>query len=319
MAKGLFTQTACLLTDGETTIEDIRAALEEKDFEIVKQAPPQKDWRLGGPTLVVEYDADVNGYIAIDVVNQPWPDSMGDPKTDSKTFAAWGMGHFGPYAFPGSLTRAGQHSFGWEGGKTVQQKHKGFIRIRLSYSFGAKDSDPVMPEDYEPLAELLVLNRIVLPLLKVAGVLCYFNPNGEVLRDRATFREHFIECKKQDKIALALWSNIRFIHVNDRFWMMDTVGNAQLDLRDVEAIFPKSKYEAGAVDYYLRNVTLYLMGWDRKLQSGEEIDGPGESDLSWTMEVLKEGAMSPLRRVLRLYPKANRKAIQEALEAAKGA
>ena len=38
MAKGLFTQGVCLLTDGQPTIEDIRCALEENDFEIVKQA-----------------------------------------------------------------------------------------------------------------------------------------------------------------------------------------------------------------------------------------------------------------------------------------
>ena len=147
------------------------------------------------------------------------------------------------------------------------------------------------------------------------GVLCYFNPNGEVLRDRATFREHWIECKKQEKIPLALWMNIRFVHVNDRFWFMDTVGNGQLDLQDVEAIFPKDKYQAGDIDYYLRNVTLYLMALDRALKTGEEIDGPGESDLSWTMEVLDQGVIEPPRRVLRLYPKANSKEVREALSA----
>jgi Domain of unknown function (DUF4261) len=318
MAKGLFTQCLCLLTDGETTIADIKAALEEKDFEVIKQAQPQKDWRFGGPTLVVEYDAEDYGYIAIDLVNHPWPDSMGDPKTDSMTFGAWSMGHFGPLAFPGGLTRAGQHSYIWEDGKAVAKEHRGFIRIRLSYSFGAKDSDKVMPEDYDPLAELLVLSRIVLPLLKVPGVLCYFNPNGEVLRDRATFREHWNGCKKAEKIPLALWANIRLIRVNERFWLMDTVGNGQLDLKDVEAIFPKSKYEASDIDYYLRNVTLYLMGLDRSLKTGEEIDGPGESNLSWTIEVLKEPAVEPPRRVVRLYPKANRHAIQQALTEAKG-
>ena len=52
------------------------------------------------------------------------------------------------------------------------------------------------------------------------------------------------------------------------------------------------------------------MGLDHELQTGEEIDGPGETDLSWTTEVLKQGASPPVRRVLRLYPKANRKEIR---------
>src|SRR5262245_20796090 len=143
MAKGFFTHSVCLLTDGSTTIDDIKEALEAKHVEIVKEAPPQKDWRFGGPTLVVVYLPEDNGYAAVDVVNQRWPDTMGDPKTDSKTFAAWSMGHFGPLTFPGNLARAAEHAWAWEGGRAMPGAHRGFIRIRLSYAFGAKDDDPV--------------------------------------------------------------------------------------------------------------------------------------------------------------------------------
>jgi hypothetical protein len=175
MAKGLFTQGVCLLTDGSTTIDDIKEALEAKDFEIVKEAQPQKDWRFGGPTLVVAYLPEDNGYAAVDVVNQRWPDTMGDLKTDSKTFAAWSMGHFGPLTFPGNLARAAEQAWAWEGGRAMPQAHRGFIRIRLSYAFGAKDEDPVWPADYDPLAELLFVNQAVLAVLKAPGVLCYFS------------------------------------------------------------------------------------------------------------------------------------------------
>jgi hypothetical protein len=315
MPKGLFSQCMCLLTNGQTAIEDVKAALLEKEFRIVKQAPPQKDWRFGGPTLVIAYKREVNGCVAVDVVNQPWPDRMGDPKTDSKTFAAWTMGHFGPFTFPGGLARAAQHSYAWKEGKTLPERHRGFIRARMSYAFGAKDDAPILPDDYDPLAEMKFLSRIVLPLLKLPGVLCYFNPNGEVLRDRATFREHWIAAKKQEKIPLALWINARYIYVNDTFWFMDTVGNGQLDLHDVEAVFAKDEHDSNDIDYYLRNVTHYLMGLDRPLQTGEDIDGPGERNLSWIIEVLKEGAIEPPRRVLRLCPKAHRKAIKQALAA----
>src|SRR5262245_14888107 len=100
----------CLLTDGQTTIDDIKSALDEKEFEIVKQTPPAKDWRFGGPTLIVAYLPEVNGYAAIDVVNHSWPDTMGGPKSDPATFGAWGTGQFGPFTFPGGLARAGQHA-----------------------------------------------------------------------------------------------------------------------------------------------------------------------------------------------------------------
>lgn len=313
MAKGLFSQCVCLLTDGTATIDDIKSALQENDFEIVKQAPAQSDWRFGGPTLVVAYEPEVNGYAAFDVVNQLWPDAMGDPKADAMTFAAWSMGHFGPLGFPGGLARAAQHSWAWEAGRRIPQQYRGFIRIRMSYGFGARDNDRVLPADYDALPEMLFLSRAVLALFSAEGVVCYFNPNGEVLRDQEGFRELWSACKEQEKIPLPLWMNIRFFNLNERLGLMDTVGNGQLDLQDVEAIFPKDQYDPGDIDYYLRNVTHYLLGLDEGLKSGEAIDGPGETNLAWTIDVLKEGTIEPPRRTVRLCPKANRKGIEQAL------
>ena len=94
---------------------------------------------------------------------------------------------------------------------------------------------------------------------------------------------------------------------------MDTVGNAQLEVRDVEAVFPLATYVPEDIDHYLRNVTHYLLDVDRELRSGEEIDGPGERNLSWTMELLDQGVVEPPRRVLRLYPKAHAKAVRGVL------
>jgi hypothetical protein len=316
MAKGLFTQGVSLLTNGQTTLDSIKSALRQQGFEIAKESPAQENWALGGPTLVIAFLTDVNGYVAVDVVNRPWPDSMGDPKSDSTTFAAWSMGHFGPFAFPGSLARARQHAWAWQPGQTISEGHRGFIRLRVSYVFGA--NAPVMPADYDPIAEMTFLSRAVIALLKAPGVICYFNPNGEVLRDHDSFRQVFDACTEQQKMPLPLWSNIRFFNLSDKLGFMDTVGNGQLEIRDVEAVFPSAKYDPGDIDYYLRNVTHYLLGLDRELQSGEEIDGPGENNLSWTMELLDQGVIEPPRRVLRLYPKASTKAVRTALSAVQG-
>jgi Domain of unknown function (DUF4261) len=315
MAKGFFTQGVCLLTDGQTTIEDIKPALQEHGFQIVKQTPAQENWCFGGPTFVISFLPEVNGYAVVDVVNQPWPDTMGDPKSDSMIFGAWSMGHFGPFAFPGGLALARQHAWSWQPGRTIPEGHRGFIRIRTSYVFGGTDDAPVFPEDYDPLAEMNFLSRAVLTVLKAPGVSCYFNPNGEVLRDLPSFAEVWFACKEQQKIPLPLWMNIRLFNLNEKLGLMDTVGNGQLEIRDVEAIFPTAKYDPGKIGYYLRNVTHYLLDLDREIRSGEAIDGPEESNLSWTTEVLDQGVIEPPRRVLRLFPKASRETVREALAA----
>jgi hypothetical protein len=97
---------------------------------------------------------------------------------------------------------------------------------------------------------------------------------------------------------------------------MDTVGNGQLDIRDIEAVFPKASYDPADVDYYLRNVTHYLLDMDGEIDTGEAIDGPGETNLSWTAEVLEEGLIEPPREVLRLCPRATSEAIGKAVSAA---
>jgi hypothetical protein len=106
---------------------------------------------------------------------------------------------------------------------------------------------------------------------------------------------------------------VRFYRLTESLAFMDTVGNGQLDVQDVEAVFPLDSYEPGDVDYYLRNVTHWLLGLDRELQTGEAIDGPGESNLSWTIEVPEQCVVDPPRPVLRLCPKASQRAVRAAL------
>jgi hypothetical protein len=313
MARGLFTQGVCLLTDGQAAIEDVKAALQEHGFQIVREAPPADNWAFGGPTLVVAFLPQINGYVAVDVVNQSWPDHMGDPKSDPMTFGAWSMGHFGPFVFPGGLARASQHAWAWESARTVSAGHRGFIRIRTSYAFGAKSDAPILPKDYDPLAEMNFIMRMVVAIFNTRSVICYFNPNGEVLRDRTSFRALWGECNKQNKLPLPLWMNIRFFRLGENLLLMDTVGNEQLQIKDVEAVFSSGACQPAHVDYYLRNVTEYLRDFKGELRTGDSIDGPVESDLSWRMEVLENGLIEPPRRVLRLYPKADSTAIQRAL------
>lgn len=311
MAKGFFTQTFCLLTESPTDLGDIKSALQTNGFEIAKEIVEQENTCFGGDSLLIPFLPEVNGYVAVDVVNEPWPDTMGDPQSDMMTFGAWSMGHYGPLTYPLGLQRAQQHSWSWEGGRTIAERHQGFIRLRLSYVSGSENDAPVLPEDYDPIEEMLFLSRMVCALQDVVKVICYFNPNGEVLRDLSNFSQVLAECNKADKIPLLLWTNVRFFNLNDTFCFMDTVGNEQLDIRDVETVFPKDSYNPADIDYYLRNVTHYLLDMDGEFHSGESIDGPGETNLSWVVEVLDEGVNDPPRQVIRLYPKANRDAVKK--------
>lgn len=315
MAKGMFTQGMVLLTDGRTTVDDAKATLVQQGFDIVKELPAQKEWAFSGPALFVPFRSEVNGHVAVDVVNHAWPDGMGIAESEATAFGAWSMGFFGPLTYPDGLVRARQHAWGWPAGQDVAERHRGFIRVRLSYTFGAGDDAPVFPAEYDPVEEMMFLSRAVLALFQAPGVLCYFNPNGEVLRDESSFRQVWDPCLSRQMLPLSLWMNVRFFNLDEFLAFMDTVGNGQLDVRDVEAMFPLAEYEPGDVDNYLRNVTHYLLGLEREMQTGEAIDGPGETDLSWTIEVLDDGLAAPPRRVLRLYPRRSSEAVHAAISA----
>src|SRR6266542_4613449 len=103
MPKGFFSQGVCLLTDGRTTISEIKRALLAGGFQIAKEVPANEDLCFSGPSVVVPFLPQVNGYVSVDVVDKVWPDAMGDPASDPVTFGAWSMGYFGPFAYPGGL------------------------------------------------------------------------------------------------------------------------------------------------------------------------------------------------------------------------
>ncbi|MBN1638795.1 MAG: DUF4261 domain-containing protein [Ignavibacteriales bacterium] len=311
--KGFYTQCLCILTDGNITIEDIKTACQSHGFQVVKQISSNENWCLGGPTIIISYDPEQNGYISIDVVNREWPDSMGDSKSDLILFGAWSTGNFGPFTYPNGLTRAQQHSWSWEDAKNVSSCHKGFIRIRLSYIFGCEKNAPIMPKNYNALSELNFLNTIVLAVMTIPGAICYFNPNGEVLLNFESFQKTFSLCKEQNNIPLSLWMNIRFFKLTDKLFFMDTVGNRQLDVKDIEAIFSIDDYDGGTVAYYIRNVTHYLIESKAQIKHNDAIDGPNETNLSWMINISEEGTLSPPREVLRVFPKLNRDEVLKAI------
>lgn len=294
----MFTQGICILLDRPAALDNIEAAL--ADFDVRGRRDAEGPWEFGGPSVIVAYRRDANGLVAIDAVDKRWPDAMGDPKSDALIFGAWSMGHFGPFTSPGGLQRAAEQCWSWEPGQTIADRHRAFLRIRSSYCFGANEDSPVMPDDYEPRPELEFVTRLAAALLDVPGALCYFNPGGEVLRDQDTLRESLNYGWSHELPPLDIWSNVRLFKIDDTWSLMDTVGNGQLDLPDVEACFPNDSYDCGQIDNFLRNVTLYLLNKGEVINDGDTMDGPGNT--RWRSRNCGSSLTDPPRRVLRFLP-----------------
>lgn len=302
MPKGLFSQGVAILLSKEVSIHDIAATLEQT-FEIIDLKETVDQWEFSGPSLSIAYRTEVNGSIQVDVVDRPWPDNMGGPTDEAMLFGAWTMGFFGPFTYPENLERAAQQAWGYPEGRQAAAEHTAFIRIRSTYLRGQTDDHaPVMPEDYEPLPELLAVTSVAEALLKIPEALCYFNPNGESLASSVIMKELFERYEQTDKrmLPLELWSNVRMFNLPEEWLMMDTVGMLQLDAVDHEAIFYGEAYDPNEVASFLRNMSDYVFENGSVIKSGDTTDGPG--GIHWRCVLLEEGLTNPPRDVIRWYP-----------------
>ena len=298
--KGLFTQGIAVLFEQPVGLDELEAAL--ADFDVVKRTDDSDEWAFGGPTLVVSFRPEVNGYVAVDTVSRAWPDEMGDPERDAIVFGAWTMGHFGPMAFPGALERAASQSWLWAEGESAPARHHAFVRVRTSYVFGRVDDDaPVLPEDYAPIPELVFATRIARALLSIPSAICCFNPNGETLQAAENVDDLFARHEATGLLPYELWSNVRVLRLaeHEPWTMMDTVGLAQLDAPDHEALFAK-EYDLAEVANFLRNAGDYVVTHGHVIEDGDTMDGPG--GIPWKGVTFHDSLYHPPREVIRWLP-----------------
>lgn len=304
--KGQITATTCVLYERPVVFSQLEHAV-GKDYEIAKTIEePATEWMFSGATLVIPFRPEVRGFALVDLVDHPWPDSMGDPVKDTMLFAAWQSGQFGPYAQPGSLKRATEQSWAWAPGKEVLENHTGFARARISYALGGGEGTRLFPDDYDPLAELQFLTQLTTKLMNLPQTLCWFNPNGEVLRGRAEVKDAIKYAEADGEPPLELWANVRLFNLVDGWLMMDTAGHSQFNapekptFPDFEAVFPKGKADPREMDAFFRNLALYLLAnGPTTIKDGDTIDGPGGN---WTVSARKNGLMMPPRNTFRLCP-----------------
>ncbi|MBA2115031.1 DUF4261 domain-containing protein [Bremerella alba] len=298
MAKGIFTQGVCVLVDRPISIEQIALAL--SDFDVLGTREDSEEWAMGGPSALVMFDETTGGTVTVDTVDHVWPDDMGDPQKEIMVFGAWSMGHFGPFAYPGGLQRAAQQSWGWREGAEVVERHQAFLRLRTSYVIGKEEDTNCFPEPYDPIAELQFNMKIVEALLGMEGTLCYFNPNGEILLDQDGFRNSLNFSWANELLPLDVWSNVRLFNIDESWALMDTVGNWQLEIPDIEACFVTDDYEVNEVANFLRNASNYLVQSGATINDGETMDGPG--DIHWAAIQFENGICDPPRDTLRFVP-----------------
>ncbi len=304
MAKGLFTQGMCVLLRKPVEIASLEGRL--RDFALVGRHDSIDDDHAP-QTLVFDYRPEVGGHLLVTPSDSVWPDDMGDPDESPERFVAWSLGQFGPLAFPGCLKRASEQSWGWEEGEDQIKSHTAHIRLLISYVLGAEESAdeddddaPMMPDDYDPLDELNFITRAVTSLLETDEAICYFNPGGEVLRDENGLRRGLNYAWNHELPPLDMWTNVRLFHANEKWALMDTVGNAQFDLPDLEAIYESEKFEPSEIETFLRSASLYMLQNDEEVEDGDTADGPGE--ISWMAMECYDALSDPPRETIRWVP-----------------
>jgi hypothetical protein len=306
--KGFFTQGAMVLTGRPLGSDAVEQALSR--FDVVKRSPAEgeKNWIGGYPSWVISWRPEVNGAVTVDVVDSPWPDNMGDPKSPvgQSLFTAWSMGFMGPMTWPGNLLRATQYAeaFGDKEAAAASKRHAAFVRVRSTYVLGADDNARVMPEDYQARPELEFVTSVAAALAAAPGALCYFNPGGETLFTAAGLLQTMDECRHAKLPPLPVWSMGRLSKIEEAPpWMFaDVIGMEQLDAQDHEACFRRDTHDAAEVMSFLRNTTNYTLENGPVIKDGHTTDGPGGV---WRAMELEEGLLPAPRPVLRWLPEGS--------------
>lgn len=304
MIKGFMSQGLMVLTEEPFSPDAVDHAL--GNFKVVKRelAQGEKNWMGGYPSWTVEMRPEVNGLVVVEVIDAPWPDHMGDPKSEPHLVAAWSIGLMGPGAFPGGLERAKQYAgiFGNQQVVEAAGRHRAFVRISSSYVLGKNKKDaPLLPADYNAVEELQFVTSIAAALLQQPGALCYYDPAGETLLDQATFEHYRKTFADAGLPTILLWTSVRMIRLDDAppWFVADLVGMQQLDLTDMEACFRRGVHDAGEVRAFLGNIATYILKEKKVIESGHTADGPGGK---WRALLVNESLLPPPRPVLRWFP-----------------
>lgn len=300
VARGLYTQGAAVLLNQPVDFSQIQSCLSGFELAAVPATPDAPEPLM----LLLKDDQPGEGQAVVMYSDQRWPEDFPDPEEDPELFAAWTLGQYGPLAFPGDLQRAIEQSWRWDEGREEAAKHVAHIRILYSYPLN-DDADTVedaiaeIPEDADPVAELHFVTRVVSRLLELPAAICYFNSGGEVLMNAEDLRGGMNECWKHELVPVDMWTNVRLFRATDSWTLMDTIGNEQFDLPDLEVIFENEQFDPSEVESFLRNVVLCMLMDEIEVDDGDTVDGPGQQ--IWEAMLCNDGLNDPPRPTIRWF------------------
>lgn len=303
--KGFFTQGLVLLLDRKLPLGELAPLLEGFGSGRVYQVAGSGDWTRGGDSLLLPF-GEHGGHLAIDLVDEPWPDELVERGDTPQLGTSAAAGYFGPFAFPYCFERACRQAWIWKEAQQAPPRHAAFARVRTTYAFrppgAAPETAVAVPEIKNPLIELQAATAAVQALARHPAAVAYFDPSGETLLPPDRLGEAVKWAEEQQLPPLDVWTNVRFLSLEglaDGWFLMDTVGMWQLDIPDHEIFLPGKTYDFQEVEGFLRNVSLYLMNHGPVLGDGDTIEGPGGID--WKATSHDDSFTMPPRPVVRWF------------------
>ncbi|MGH9915637.1 MAG: DUF4261 domain-containing protein, partial [Pyrinomonadaceae bacterium] len=282
MTSKVFTQSAYLLLGRKLNFSEIERAL--SDYHVMERDEEFSNWMLAGPRLMIVIRHDDNEVkVEIDLVNQRWPDEVGCTEEDLKALCGGpDLNHFGRLFPSHSLERAISQAWDWPDARATVSGHQGFIRLRsVEASIGRSDgySNSKVLSISDALAELAAITEIAARLIKLDGVLCYFNPSGISLKTSAALKLAVEHYKIDNTHLIDVWSHVEMYSLEDaEGWLaMITSGMHQAGLPDHEACFETTKYDRGEVYDFLRNASLYTIDKGQIVVDEDVTTGPGNT------------------------------------------
>ncbi|WDI44808.1 hypothetical protein [Bremerella sp. P1] len=276
MSKAVCTQALALLTKRVFSLEEIQQQLEAGKFPCtIEDADGENVGRTlqgqlpnGGPSVVIE------------IVNSVWPAKI---EADQD---------LGPFSHGQSLERACKFNVNWTKAAEVAAQHQGIVLVRML----PDSSEPVSAT--EVLTQLMALAKVSLAIGSLPDVAGYFCPGGEIFVPIEVLDEILQASKVAGFPPLDLFANLRLSWLDDRWIIFETIGNAQLGLRDFEVYADSKQHDLNDIAAWLRRWSWQHLQAENALENGSVASGPGEA--KFDVVYADDALLAPKRPVIRL-------------------
>lgn len=272
-------QTLALLLKQNVSIEEAESHLTNSGVECYQEDTVDTDGTLS-KFLRTGSRGQGPGFW-INVHNTCWPDEIKPP------LLTWGG-----YSFSGGLNRAAQFQVNWKDASEIVRKHQAVVLIESHRS----PADLRSPK--EQLCTAVEVAHLALVLGAMPGVLAYFCPGGEVLLPIPMLDEILQASKVAGFPPLDLFANLRLSWLDDRWIIFETIGNAQLGLRDFEVYADSKQHDLNDIAAWLRRWSWQHLQAENALEDGSVASGPGEA--KFDVVYADDALLAPKRPVIRL-------------------